>query len=67
MCWTKFFAQCKCANCGVFCCARKNATHGCHNPPLKDSLGPATDAVSAVCDLQPLTDYTMQFRKQEIR
>lgn len=31
------------------------------------SLGAATDAVSAICDLQPLTDYTLQFRRTELR
>jgi len=67
MCWAKFFAQCKCVSCGVLCCARKRATNCRKNLPLKDSLGVATDAVSAICDLQPLTDYTMQFRRQEIR
>jgi hypothetical protein len=30
-------------------------------------LGAATDAVSAICDLQPLTDYTLQFRRTELR
>jgi hypothetical protein len=35
--------------------------------PFKDSLGPATEAVSAICDLQPLTEYTLQFRRTELR
>ena len=35
--------------------------------PFKDSLGAATEAVSAICDLQPLTEYTLQFRRQELR
>lgn len=35
--------------------------------PFKDSLGAATEAVSAICDIQPLTEYTLQFRRQELR
>jgi hypothetical protein len=41
--------------------------HGHSNMPFKDSLGMATEAVSAICDLQPLTEYTLQFRRQELR
>ena len=67
MCWTKLLAQCTCGSCGVLCCARKRAAYGHNNMPFKDSLGPATEAVSAICDLQPLTEYTLQFRRTELR
>ena len=67
MCWSKLLAQCRCGGCGVLCCARKRPLHGGHNMPFKDSLGAATEAVSAICDIQPLTEYTLQFRRQELR
>jgi len=67
MCWTKLLAQCTCGSCGVLCCARKRTAYGHNNMPFKDSLGPATEAVSAICDLQPLTEYTLQFRRTELR